>query len=166
MYDASNTFRLAIGIFYEAQELVNAIGELLGDDVTPDEIGLVGTRQAIEALRSAAPAVGDRRGLPADEMRALAPHVNGIELFATDGWLVRRLLEQTEASDCASSAAHHWLLPDLFGGLTDHLRAGAIALLVGAADFARQRRGSRILLRNTAHTVQTHEFTPRPPGAR
>lgn len=167
MDDASNTFRLAIGVFYEAQRLASAMGELLADGVTAAELCLVGTRQAIEALApiaSAAAVVGDGRGPAAAQVRPLAPHVNGLELFATDGQLLCSLLEHTEASDSGSSATHNWLLPDLFGGLTDHLRGGALALLVSAADFGRQRRGSRILLRNTAHTVQTHEFTPRQPG--
>ena len=167
MDDASNVFRLAIGVFYEAQRLAGAIGELAADGVTAAQICLVGTRQAIDTLApiaSTLSAGGQESGPPPGPLRALVPHVNGLELVATDGHLLRRLLEHTEASESGNPAAHNWLLPDLFGGLTDHLRAGAVALLVGASDFSLQRSGSRILLRNTAHTVQTHEFMPRQPG--
>jgi hypothetical protein len=163
MQDAGNTFRLAIGIFHDMKELASAIGELTADGVTAAEIGLVGTRQAIDAFRSAPRKAGE--GLLAGDIKGLAPHVNGIELFATDSRLVRKLLEHTAPSDGAGAAAHHWLLSDLFGSLTEHLREGAVALLVGAGDFARQRRGSRILLRNTGYTVQVHEFMPRPSAA-
>lgn len=162
MQDASKTFRLAIGTFCDVQELASTVAELLGDGVTADEIGLVGTSQAIDAFRAALRKASN--GLPAAGIRALAPHVNGIELVATDSRLVRKLLDLTSAPDGAG-AAHHWLLSDLFGGLTERLREGAIALLIGAEDTAHQRRGSRILLRNTSHTVQVHEFMPRPPAA-
>lgn len=167
MDDANNTFRLAIGVFYEAQRLASATEQLLADGVTAAEMCVVGTRQAIDALAPVAstPSAGDGLRGPSGQLRAIAPHVNGLELVATDGQLLRRLLEHTEASESGNPAAHNWLLPDLFGSLTDHLRAGAVALLVSASDFGLQRRGSRILLRNTAHTVQTHEFMPRQPGA-
>jgi hypothetical protein len=40
------------------------------------------------------------------------------------------------------------------------MRQRAIVLLVSAPDSGLQHRSSRILLRHSAHTVQTHEFTP------
>jgi hypothetical protein len=167
MDDASNTFRLAIGVFYEAPRLASAIAELQADGVTAAQTCLAGIRQAIDALASG-PASDGQGSEPStdklDKLRVLAPHVNGLELVATDGQLLHTLLEHVEADQSGNSSAHSWLLPDLFGSLTDHLRAGAIALLVSASDFGRQRRSSRILLRNTAHTIQTHEFTPRRSG--
>jgi hypothetical protein len=160
MDDASNAFWLAIGVFYEAPRLANAIAELRADGTTSAQMCLVGIRQAIDAL--APGCAGDE--LSADRPRVLAPRVNDLELVATDGQLLRTLLEHTETQEGGNPSTHGWLLPDLFGSLTEHLRAGAVALLVSASDFGLQRCSSRILLRNTAHTVQTHEFTPRRSG--
>jgi hypothetical protein len=61
----------------------------------------------------------------------------------------------------ASTLSSSGLLPELLGKSTDDIGEGAIALLVSAPDPILQHRSSRILLRHSAHTVQTHEFTPR-----
>lgn len=164
MDDASNTFRLAIGLFYETQRLASAIAELQADGVAAAQMCLAGTRQAVGSLAPVPAAARHGAEQFMGHAQVLAPRINGLELVATDGQLLRTLLEHTDAAESGNPSTHNWLLPDLFGGLTDHLRAGAVALLVSASDFGLQRRSSRILLRNTAHTVQTHEFTPRRPG--
>ena len=160
MDDANNMFRLAIGVFYDARALTGAIGELLADGVAGAEMCLAGTRQAIDTLAASDRAVASSMGKP----QVLALQLGNFEVVVTEGPLLRALLEHNEAADGGSPPAHNWRLPDLFDGLADHLRSGAIALLVSRSDFGLQRRGSRILLRHTAHTVQTHEFTARRPS--
>ena len=162
MDGASNTFRLAIGVFYEAHKLASAIAELQADGIAAAQMCVAGTREAIGRIASGTPGRTDGQGdgPSGGELQALAPPVDDLELVATRGELLRTLLVHTQAAQSGNPSVHNWLLPDLLGGLTDHLRAGAIALLVSASDFGLQRRSSRILLRNTAHTVQTHEFTP------
>jgi hypothetical protein len=51
-------------------------------------------------------------------------------------------------------------MPELEQRLYEHLRLGAVLAVVSATDSALQRRSSRILLRHSPETVQTHEFTP------
>jgi hypothetical protein len=170
MDDASNTFRLAIGVFYELPRLEGAIADLRADGVGTTQMCLTGTRPSIDAL-------GHARGLPpatagnaaaslTGQLQALMPLASELELFATNGQLLDALLEHTRADENSHAAARHWLLPDLFAGLTTHLQAGAVALLVSAPEIGLQRRSSRILLRHSAHTVQTHEFAPRPAAGR
>jgi hypothetical protein len=157
MDDSSNMFRLAIGVFYECQGLASAVRELLADGVAAAEMCLAGTRKAIDAFAATDCAAASSMGKP----QPLVPQISGLEVVVTDGPLLRSLLEHAEAAEGNNPAAHNWRLPDLFDGLRDHLRSGAIALLVSASDFGLQRRGSRILLRHTADTLQTHEFTAR-----
>ncbi len=163
MSDAGNTFRLAIGVFYEPLRLESAIGDLHTDGVPAPHMCLAGARQAIDGL--ALPAPGGGATLLTGQLRPL-PLTDYPQLVATDGRLLHTLLEHTKPDQQGPALGYSWLLPDLFAGLTDHLRAGAVALLVSAPDTGVQRRNSRILLRHSAHTVQTHEFAPRRPGTR
>ena len=166
MGDASNSFRLAIGVFYEPQRLESAIGELHADSLSTHELCLAGTRQALEALEQTAsdsPSTGYKALFK--NLQPLAPLIENAEMVATAGDLLRALLEHAKTNERNSPFAKFWRLPEIFGGLTGELRDGAVALLVSAPDPDQQRRSSQILLRHSAHTVQTHEFTPRPAGS-
>ena len=163
MSDAGNSFRLAIGVFYEPLRLEDAIADLYTDGVQAPHMCLAGARQAIDGL--ALPASSGGTAHLTGQLRPL-PLADDLQLVATDGHLLHALLEHTRPDQQSPALAHSWLLPDLFAGLTDHLRAGAVALLVSAPDIGVQRRNSRILLRHSAHTVQTHEFASRQGGAR
>jgi hypothetical protein len=166
MNQESSAFRLAIGVFYEPERLQRAIADLGADGVSEGQLCLVGTREAVDALRPRpARALPNGMGQLVGRLQALAPVGEHLALFATDCHLLHGLLEHTAANRAGTGAAHSWHLPDLFAGLAGHLRAGAVVLLVGAPDIGAQRRISRILLRHSAHTVQTHEFALRRGGA-
>jgi hypothetical protein len=158
MDDTSNMFRLAVGVFYESQNLASAIGELGMDGDIFAEACLVGTPAAMKAFAQSSESVASRLG---GKTRSLPPDLADFELVATDDQLLQTLLDYGRTAGDGASPAHSWLLPDLFGGVAEHLRSGAVVLLVSASDFGRQRRVSRVLLRHTGHTVQTHEFTAR-----
>jgi hypothetical protein len=149
-------FRLTIGVFYEPQDLANAIAELQREGITTDELCLTGTPRAIETFGEGKNSSGKQIGKPA----IVLPQLSGLELVATDGRLLQTLLDHAGMSGGATPT-HGWLLPDLLGGVSEHLRSGAIALFVSASNLGLQRRASRILLRYTAHTLQTHEFSAR-----
>jgi hypothetical protein len=154
MTDAHRPFRLAIGLFHEPQSLQRAITDLARAGVSDEQLSLVGARTAVERLR--------RSGAgPLQQLKPLPQLAGKLELVASDGGLLDTLLEHTASDASDTVPAQGWLLPDLFAGLAEHLAAGAVALLVGAPDIGTQRRSSRILLRHSAHTVQTHEFVLR-----
>ena len=164
MGDASNSFRLAIGVFYEPVRLESAITELHADSLSAHELCLAGTRRAFETLEQTASSLPSTsyKALVAKQLQPLAPLIESAEMVATAGDLLRALLEHAKTNERNSPFAKFWRLPEIFGSLTEELRDGAIALLVSAPDPDQQRRTSQILLRHSAHTVQTHEFTPRP----
>jgi hypothetical protein len=165
MDDAGDTFRLAIGLFYEPQLLESAIADLKTDGVARGQMCLAGTRASVDGLLASLPASSRQVAAKlSGELHVLPAGVGSIDLVATDGELLHLLLQHTKVQETDRVPAHNWRLPDLFAGLTSHLRAGAVALLVSAPDIAAQRRGSRILLRHSAHTVQTHEFARRRRG--
>jgi hypothetical protein len=160
MDDASTMFRFAVGVFYESGNLASALDELCNGAILA-ETCLIGTPDALRDFAANSETIRSR----ASSLRVVAGDVAGLELMATDGQLLHTLLDYGKPSSDGVDAKHGWLLADLFRGLAEHLRSGAIALFVSAPDFGRQRRASRVLLRHTAHTVQTHELTARHLGA-
>jgi hypothetical protein len=97
-------------------------------------------------------------------VRPLYPLVDNAEVVASNGILLRKLLRQANWRLGERELSSSWLLPDLFSRFSEHMRQNAVVLLVSAGDSNLQHRSSRILLKHSAHTVQTHEFTPmRPP---
>jgi hypothetical protein len=166
MDEASDRFRLAIGLFNEPQLLETAIVDLKADGVALGQMCLAGTRTSVDGLIASLPAPASRVATRQllDELHALPVAVGNLDLVATDGELLHLLLQHTKAQETDHASPHNWRLPDLFAGLTSHLRTGAVALLVSAPDVGAQRRSSRILLRHSAHTVQTHEFARRRQG--
>jgi hypothetical protein len=153
MDDPSNMFRFAVGVFYESGALASALDEL-GNGAILAETCLIGTPVAMQDFAASSETVRSRAG----SLSVVAADVAALELMATDGQLLHALLDYGRPSSDGVNAKHGWLLADLFRGLAEHLRSGAIALFVSAPDFSRQRRASRVLLRHTAHTVQTHEL--------
>lgn len=159
MDDASNMFRFAVGVFYESGNLASALDEL-GNGAILAETCLIGTPAAMQGFAASSETVRSR----AVSAKPVAGDVPGLDLMATDGQLLHTLLAYGKPSSDGRDAKHGWLLADLLRSLAEHLRNGAVALFVSAPDFGRQRRASRVLLRHTAHTVQTHELTARHAG--
>jgi hypothetical protein len=160
--DASNMFRFAVGLFYESRHMASALSEL-GNGAMHAEMCVVGAPAVVQQFAASSETVRSCVG----KLKTLALGLPDLELVATDGQLLNTLLDHgkppPDGAD-GTAATNSWLLPDLFGGLAEHLRRGAVALFVSAPDFGRQGRASRVLLRHTAHTVQTHEFTARRAG--
>lgn len=163
MSEVGETFRLASGVFYEPRKLESAIAEFHADGFTRRDMCLVGTREALGSIvqqtsRPVLSLIG--KTLDYRRLRPLYPLFDNAEVVATSGVLLRKLLKEAAWSDREQELSSSWLLPELFGRFTDHIRQKAIVLLVSAPDSGLQHRSSRILLRHCAHTVQTHEFTP------
>jgi hypothetical protein len=163
MGESAGPLRLAIGVFHEPERLEGAITDLFADNFTARDMCLVGTRRAFDTIipAPASPAVPDPRTLLSQQLQTILPPVQDQELVATSGELLGMLLRHAKWSMGASTLSSSGLLPELLGKSTDDIGEGAIALLVSAPDPILQHRSSRILLRHSAHTVQTHEFTPR-----
>jgi hypothetical protein len=166
MADQAATIRLAIAVFDEPQRLETAVADLCAAGVTKEGICLAGLPSAFDAAkqRVAGRTAGDpTKALMGGHKQRVAGPKGDLELCATPGVLLRTLLasaaEGQRATTAMSRRGGSWLLPDLCSRLTGHWRQGAIALFVSANSHAAQHRWSRVLLRHSAHTVQTHEFT-------
>jgi len=162
MANAGETLRLAIGIFYEPARLDRAITDLRADGVAAEELCLVGTPDAFEKARQhESDASGQPAGAAAHpELRDLGELIEGCRLSASPGPLLQTLLKHGKWSKDDGPVASDWLWPELLARLSDHLCKGALVLVVCTPTFASQHKSSRILLRHSAHTVQTHEFMP------
>jgi hypothetical protein len=146
------TFRLASGIFYAPSPLGHAVGDLLESGFKRREMCLAGTREALAGAQ-AGPQTAPR------QLRPLYPLSGGVEVMGTSGALLRTLLKQASWREGAGKLDSAWLLPELFGRFSDHIRRNAVVLVISAPDPGLLQAGSRILLRHSAHPVQTHEFT-------
>jgi hypothetical protein len=159
MGDSADPFRLAIGVFHEPERLESAISDLFADDFAARDMCLVGTRHAFDRLLPE-PVAEPGRAQLTRQLQPLSQLADGPEVVATAGDLLVALLSHARWQDGAN-APRSSPLQDLLARSSEHIGAGAIALLVSAPGPLLQHRSSRILLRHSAHTVQTHEFTPR-----
>jgi hypothetical protein len=157
MGESADPFRLAIGVFHEPERLDGAISDLFADSFEARDMCLVGTRQAFDRLLAAS--VANRAQLTG-QLQPLSPLADDPEVVATSGDLLSTLLSHAKWQGGAHMPSSS-PLQELLARSSDHIGHGAIALLVSAPDPLLQHRSSRILLRHSAHTVQTHEFTPR-----
>ncbi len=160
MGETAEPFRLAIGLLQERQRLEEALADLFADGLGVSDMCLVGTRQAFDRLMPGPRAGESGEGLLA-QFHALLPLAEDQEVVATSGPLLHALLSNAKwQSDGPSRMSR--ILPQLLARSSEHIDKGAIALLVRAPDPLLLHRSSRVLLRHSAHTVQTHEFTPTP----
>ena len=159
MGESADPFRLAIGVFHEPARLESAISDLFANNFAARDMCLVGTRQAFGRLLPMPVAEPGRAHLTG-QLQPLSPLADDPEVVATAGDLLSTLLSHARWQD-GTNTPRSSPLQELLARSSDHIGHGAIALLVSAPDPALQHRSSRILLRHSAHTVQTHEFTPR-----
>jgi hypothetical protein len=151
MPQASDTYRLAIGVFHEPSGLRSAVAELADHGFSAEETCLAGKRHVLE---SALPErLGD--GAVALQSLSLPGHTPTPGLVATSGSTLEMVLQESRSTDATAS---FW--PDLCRSLGEHMERGGIVLCVSAGDAALQARSSRILLRHSTQSVQTFEFTP------
>jgi hypothetical protein len=162
---ASDTCRLAVGVFDVPHDLVNAVAELRSGGFTEREICLAGKRDIVDRLLRG-PLEGHASVSPwLTSWRAFRLPSVGIEdgggpYVATSRAVVRQLFDQAKAAQVKTAAsASFW--PDLCRRLAHDMRRDAVVLLVCANDAALQNRSSRVLLRHATQSVQTYEFMPR-----
>lgn len=153
MREAGETFRLASGIFYRPPQLGRATGDLITKGFTWRQTYLAGTREALVTMTKEASAGSPRHLQPLYRLS------DGVEVMTASGVLLRKLLKETASREGKNNFVCSWLLPELFDRFSDHIRKNAIVLVVSAPDSGLHRHGSRILLRHSDHTVQTHEFS-------
>lgn len=159
MGESADPFRLAIGVFHEPERLDGAISDLFADSFAARDMCLIGKREAFDRLLPASVVeLGKVRF--AGRLEALSPLADDSEVVATAGDLLSTLLSHAKWQG-DSHVPRSSPLQELLARSSEHIGHGAIALLVSAPDPTLQHRSSRILLRHSAHTVQTHEFTPR-----
>ena len=161
MVITGDKLRLAVGIFYESPRLSRAVAELMAEGIGVQDMCLVGMPSAFEAARQdevVADGAQVRGVLAGFQLHNLGNLIDGRQLSASSGALLRTLLKHAKWSKDDRRLRTDWLWPELCARLTDHIRQGALVLIVSTPTFSSQHQCSRTLLRHSAHTVQTHEF--------
>ncbi|MDX2202267.1 MAG: hypothetical protein NW223_05915 [Hyphomicrobiaceae bacterium] len=148
-----------MGIFDSSPALERAIADLHREGFSNREMCLLGTPAAFaDMVRRPDEPLMPRTGRPLYKReRQLLPWLSeSVEVVATSGILLRMLIAQAAAERCEKTPVSGHLVEELCMKLNDHFRQDAIALLVSASDQNQQNQGSRVLLRNSFHTVLTY----------
>lgn len=156
---ATDSCRLAVGVFDAPHDLENAVAELCSGGFTAREICLAGKRQVLDRVLQGS--LQNKKWLTSQRafsLRRLGVDGDDGEFVATSRGILRALLDQSNTPKVTPApSASFW--PDLCHRMADHMRRDAIVLLVSAKDAVLQNRSSRILLRHSTQSVQTYEFT-------
>lgn len=152
---------LAMSAFDDPQRLGSALKGLVAHDVRLAEIGVAGTPSAVDGMRAAlsqsaadwqqfVPLFSDVEPVP------FIPVIGGV--VATSGRLMTPGEGAVASADCLIPPAQRLRLA---GSMTD----GAVLLLANPSSQDRWTRSTRVLLRHSAHPVQSHEIAlPHPQG--
>ncbi len=159
---ASKT-RLAIATFRSGETLADAIAALELAGFGTDQVGVLGLERGIEALIPIAAKRGGLMSVVIAQNAASDPCL----IFTGDGFVLVSCgpLWQKIGAFSNAGADHSkveiasWMDPATRSDLTQQIVAGAFVLSVHADSVDQQRRGARILLSQSSHGVQTHEFT-------
>lgn len=157
--DTDASLRLAFGIFYEPARLARALAELIAAGANPQDLCLVGPAAAFDRiLRGAAGGEALDQLLAGCRLHDLGRLMDGCELRASTGTLLRTLLRRGKWSKNGGATVSNWLWPELSARLSEHVRQGGLALIVATPALGEEYTYSRVLLGHLANAVQTHQF--------
>lgn len=158
MGSEADRLRLAIGVFYDVDRLVNALEDFFGLGLSADDLWLAGQRRLLETgseLRQAFMLGGGGLATLTNRIAAISELPGATPLWGTDGPL-QQILMLTR-----SSKGGNWLEKLLIGDsgpmLLGHAESGAVIAAARAPTPAMQDQCVRVLLRHSLHTVHSQE---------
>jgi hypothetical protein len=134
---------VVVGVFQTASRLKSASESLQRNGITADDVVLLGSPGALDGnLNEAAGAF-------------LSSSIHWMDVGVREcGDAAASILKRRAAS------FEEWMAPPLAGRLAAHLAGGACLLFVSISSIDQIGRISEILLRDSADSVQSHEFSP------
>lgn len=160
MAGGSRMYRLTIAAFDDPERLWDALEELQANRFTSRDLCLAGTPAAIDTMRRALDIKHGRRHGLASLFVDVAPIVSicaDVKLVATASPLMAGLINGSPDA-ARRHSTECWLTPRLCAILIDHMKDGAVLLSASADSTAQQTVSSRILLKQSRHSVQSHDF--------
>jgi hypothetical protein len=157
--------RLAIGVFYDADRLISALGDIFELGLTADDVWVAGQQQSLDARselqHSFNEAGGDLAAL-ADRIGAIGELPEAGPLWGTGGPLQQLFLTSRGQKD--AGGANRFFMGGRVGRiLQDHAAKGAVIATARALGPAAQDQCVRVLLRHSLHTVHSKECRPQRP---
>ena len=155
--------RLVIATFLKGEAVADAIAALESAGFGADQVGVLGLETGIEAL---VPIAAERGGLMTRVIADTAS-TDPCLIFTGEGFVLVSCSPLWQKIGGLKDAGREegkleiasWMDPGTRAELTRQIAAGAFVLSVHADTVDQQRRGARILLSQSSHGVQTHEFT-------
>ncbi len=166
MVDGREQIRLAVTVFERPASLSATVLALLQDGVKLEQFCLVALATTMGRVkRLARTTKSERPGLATLTEKLVDWPGAGIDrrIVATSNPLIAALPHVLGAGQIVTSHIHS--PGDDGSAFSEHIRKGAIALIVGSKTPAQQASTTRLLLAQSAHGVKTYEFQmPQPPG--
>lgn len=159
---AASKTRLVIATFFKGEAVADAVGALEQAGFGADQVGVLGLERGIEALVAIAAARGGLMSRVIEDTANSDPCL----IFTGDGFVLVSCSPLWQKIGSLKDAGREqgkleiasWMDPGSRSELTRQIAAGAFVLSVHAETVDQQRRGARILLSQSSHGVQTHEF--------
>lgn len=155
-------FRLAIGLFSEAQPLWHVLSDLSGQGIDAHSLCLVGQPHSLRPEFLLAKGYEPHQAFRSlfEDLWDLDGVFDDAACKVSAGPLVEDLWGS--ASGEVSGAVPGWLSDVQRRRLRDHLANGVLVLVVSSESPSQQDASCRILLRHSQHGVQTHDFSIQP----
>ncbi len=151
--------RLSIGVFDSGDKLWSTAVKLLELGFAPDQIGIVSLESTFESAgrpQTISESDWARLAVIIDAVEPFV-HGSGPPLLASRG-LIRHLIQVDRGVSARSGPIGASGNRELGMRLDEHMLAGEIILAVASDSREQQWLSTRILLEQSNHPVQTHEF--------
>lgn len=161
MADGPDKLRIVIAALEPTRSLQTALIDLGNNRISPEDLCLAGSRDALGAAQRAIAGGGSASApyLPlASNVEPLSLPVPETALLATSDRLLTKLKSGSSAIDREQLDSRCWLAYPLRTGLLDRMTRGDVLLLAGPLSSEHMKLGTRVLLQHSRFPVQSHEF--------
>jgi hypothetical protein len=156
--------RLAVGVFYDIDRLINALKDIFSLGLTHDDVWVAGQKQLFDAgspLQQGLIGAGGGLATLADRIGAAGELPDASPLWGTGGPLQNLFLTARTQKD-ANGAGRFFIGGRIGRVLQDHAGKGAIIATARAQGPSIQDQCVRVLLRYSLHTVHSMEYRQPP----
>jgi hypothetical protein len=170
MTEEATRHRLSMAAFYEADQLWDAVIELISGGLGIDQQCCAGRADALTEIAPPRRMSWELSARLWALVRCVEPYVttdHAKGIFATSGRVLKTLTHACPARrDLGLAGGAHHRMGSSYNGsckqLRHHIDAGAVLLVISAETPGQQIASSHVLLRKSRHGVQTFEFTEAP----
>ena len=152
--------RQAVGVFYDADQLAQALSNLVKADFADASIGLLARQETIDRMLRPEPVASDNPILLdlLKTMIVIGPAGKAGAMLLSRGRLADFLSKSSHASSTAKPFPEGYLADRHAAFLREQLDAGACLMWVTVDNGEQEKTAGSVLLKHSCHQVQVHDF--------